>query len=257
MYGIMFNSDLWIEHRKSSSIFLGNFAVDWRYIHGGIWITSLILALLPFSIDPGYSNTGGKCWISHDGAAQVWSWLCFYIWLWLVFIIIAVLYYKIYRRMAMMEEISATNIHNNNNNNNSNESETEATPAAGGSGHGNSNKKNRQRSATMRTANRIRWYPAVLFICFFWATFRRVWNFSGDDSPFWIVCLRVFFAALYGFCNAIVYGWTIYNNLAEIKASKNEFGDSTKTDLDSDKQEMTAHTGSTESDMTDEENQVR
>ena len=211
----MFNSDLWIQNRQSNSIFLGNKRMEWKYIHIGIWLTSLILSLLPFTLKNGYSNTGGKCWISHEGAAQVFSWLCFYIWLWLIFIVIAILYYKIYKQMKSLQV----------NTNNDNYNENQSNKSIGGSNSAN------------RTANRIRWYPAVLFICFFWATLRRVWHFSGSDSPFWMVCLRVFFAALYGFCNAIVYGLTIYNNLNEIKASKTEFGDPNQSN---DKQEMTA-----------------
>jgi len=54
---------------------------------------------------------------------------------------------------------------------------------------------------------RMRWYPLVLIIIYFFATVDRVWQLFG--TPNYELCVfRVFFASLAGFFNAFIYGWT-------------------------------------------------
>lgn len=54
---------------------------------------------------------------------------------------------------------------------------------------------------------RIKYYPLVLFCCYFFATIRRLDElFTGNEAPFALAALQVFFSALLGTCNAMVYG---------------------------------------------------
>eukprot|EP01084_Bolivina_argentea_P139961 246176_1 len=60
------------------------------------------------------------------------------------------------------------------------------------------------------TLQRIKFYPFVLFGCYFFATIRRVAEWADEDhvAPFWIAACQVFTSALLGTCNAILYGFT-------------------------------------------------
>ena len=54
---------------------------------------------------------------------------------------------------------------------------------------------------------RIKYYPVVLFVCYFFATVRRLDELiTGTDAPFGLAAIQVFMSALLGTCNALVYG---------------------------------------------------
>merc|ERR1719334_2759279 len=54
---------------------------------------------------------------------------------------------------------------------------------------------------------RMRWYPLVLVVIYFFATVDRISQLFGPAN--YELCLfRVFFASLAGFFNALIYGWT-------------------------------------------------
>jgi len=55
--------------------------------------------------------------------------------------------------------------------------------------------------------DRIKYYPLVLVICWFWASVNRIEQIFGP-SQFWLFCLHVFFSSLQGAFNAFVYGLT-------------------------------------------------
>jgi len=54
---------------------------------------------------------------------------------------------------------------------------------------------------------RMRWYPMVLIVIYFFATVDRVWQLFAPAN-YELCVFRVFFASLAGFFNAIIYGWT-------------------------------------------------
>jgi len=54
---------------------------------------------------------------------------------------------------------------------------------------------------------RMRWYPMVLIITYFFATVDRVWQLFRDANYELCMC-RVLFVSLAGFFNVLIYGWT-------------------------------------------------
>jgi len=54
---------------------------------------------------------------------------------------------------------------------------------------------------------RMRWYPMVLIITYFFATVDRVWQLFGDAN-YELSVFRVFFVSLAGLFNVLIYGWT-------------------------------------------------
>lgn len=54
---------------------------------------------------------------------------------------------------------------------------------------------------------RMRWYPLVLIVIYFFATIDRVSQLFGPAN-YELSVFRVFFASLAGFFNALIYGWT-------------------------------------------------
>ena len=69
----------------------------------------------------------------------------------------------------------------------------------------------RDTSSKSTTLQRMKYYPMILMICYLPATIRRLSELFTNDtaiSPFWLAGLQVFFSALIGFGNAMVYGWS-------------------------------------------------
>lgn len=60
---------------------------------------------------------------------------------------------------------------------------------------------------TAENFKRMRWYPLVLIVIYFFATLDRVWQLFADAN-YELCVFRVFFASLAGFFNALIYGWT-------------------------------------------------
>ena len=56
-------------------------------------------------------------------------------------------------------------------------------------------KQKTKKAKASTTIRRIRNYPAVLFICYFFAVLRRIWNMSGNDIFF--ILKLYFFDSLY------------------------------------------------------------
>merc|ERR1719245_787839 len=59
------------------------------------------------------------------------------------------------------------------------------------------------------------YYPLIFFFCWFWSLLRRAWNvFSPDgEAPIVIIGFQIFFGNMYGFANAMMYGWIIRHHL--------------------------------------------
>ena len=59
------------------------------------------------------------------------------------------------------------------------------------------------------TLQRMKFYPMVLILCYLFATIRRILDWATEDqTPFYWAMLHTFFAAIPGFLNAVVYGFT-------------------------------------------------
>jgi len=54
---------------------------------------------------------------------------------------------------------------------------------------------------------RMRYYPSVLVVIYFFATIDRIWQLFAPAN-YELCVFRVFFASLAGFFNALIYGWT-------------------------------------------------
>ena len=62
-----------------------------------------------------------------------------------------------------------------------------------------------------------RYYPLVFAIIWLFGVFRRTISAVGISPPLWLISLQIFFTNLYGLCNAIVWGLTIYHHIQTLK----------------------------------------
>jgi hypothetical protein len=59
----------------------------------------------------------------------------------------------------------------------------------------------------MSLIKRLKWYPIILIVCWIFGTIGRIYNFTSPREPaVWLTILAVFFGAINGLLNAIVYG---------------------------------------------------
>ena len=75
--------------------------------------------------------------------------------------------------------------------------------------------------SSIPTVSRLLYYPSIFFFCWFWSLLRRAWNaFSADDeAPLFIIGCQVFFGNIYGFANAVMYGWIVRYHLRSASIS--------------------------------------
>jgi len=66
----------------------------------------------------------------------------------------------------------------------------------------------------------VRYYPLVFFVCWSCGVVRRTLSAVGVPPPFFVVCLQIVGSNLYGLCNAIVWGLTIYNHIRKMKQKR-------------------------------------
>merc|ERR1719273_1447217 len=106
---------------------------------------------------------------------------CYYLWVILVWLIIVILYIRIWRY------VKHSNVDLN----------------------------------SIPTVSRLLYYPSIFFFCWFWSLLRRAWNvFDGDDdAPIFIIGCQIFFGNIYGFCNAVMYGWIVRHHLQSASMS--------------------------------------
>lgn len=163
-------------------------------LHLYAWGLPLICVLLPFTtahLMPdglAYSNTfaewsdksvGAWCWIGQDDGhiGTMWRFVTFYIPLWLC------MFYNIYSYNKVVTMLKTT-LNNQ-----------------GG------NQYNEAYKQKMKIVFRLRWYPAILTICWFFGTINRIQNAVSPRGPiFWLYLLHSIFSSAQGFCNSMVYG---------------------------------------------------
>lgn len=68
--------------------------------------------------------------------------------------------------------------------------------------------------------SQTRYYPLIFFVCWLFAVIRRTINSIGGTSPLWLVSLQIMFTNLYGLCNAVVWGLTIYHHIQTTKQNQ-------------------------------------
>lgn len=208
----------------------------YKRMHIVIFIITIIFALLPLTTS-SYGPSGGWCWISMDNPIDVmWRYLLFYIPLWIAIVYMIVIYCKVYKRLREIpsdndinsgdsydeEETQQMTIHNNNNDDTTNidddddEKEnggsSKSVVSIGGNNGGSSSAEvleSRLKRKQNNTLQRMKFYPMILIICYFFASIRRIIDWATEDQTSYILAvLHTFFAAIPGFLNAIVYGFT-------------------------------------------------
>ena len=136
------------------------------------FIIPLILTPLPL-ITESYGDSNGWCWIIyHKEIDTIWMIIQFYGPLMGLLFINIYFYYKIYQKIWLDSML-------------------------------------REKMKLMKKLlKRLKMYPIVLIICFGPSLVHRIYYLSnGDDNPL-LNLISACFNALYGFCNAIVYGFT-------------------------------------------------
>jgi len=212
----------------------------YRRIHFVIWPISLCLSIVPFFSD-SYGQDNGLCWIRSDldgygiwNWGEFWRWICFYISLWGSIAFTAVAYGKIWGQLNAKEverrnsdvgndkstEITTTNANAGSSSDvyadgttkhPSQESGTlDATNYQASTVSVAASEQNEAPKSGGGTLQRIKYYPFVLFGCYFFANIRRFSEWASPDhiAPFGIAAMQVFTSALLGTCNAILYGFT-------------------------------------------------
>ena len=146
----------------------------------GVNLYCLVMSLLPLSTDSyGHSSTG-FCWVTeHEGnrdTSLAWQMLQFYLPLWLVVIFASYCYYRVYQAMKHLF--------------NSVESIEEA-----------------ERRERMRNISRLRFFPLVIVVAWFFGTINRFYLFSHYDDPnLTLTILHNVLGNLIGLMNSMVYG---------------------------------------------------
>jgi len=202
----------------------------YKRMHIVIFIITIIFALLPLTTS-SYGPSGGWCWISMDNPVDImWRYLLFYVPLWIAIIYMIVIYCKVYKRLR---EIPSDNDMNSGDSYDEEETEkmnqiddddNDTTNMVNENGGGGSSKsvvsiggnessaevmESRLKRKQNNTLQRMKFYPMILIICYFFATVRRVIDWATEDQTSYVLAvLHTFFAAIPGFLNAIVYGFT-------------------------------------------------
>jgi hypothetical protein len=129
----------------------------------------LIVTILPMTTS-SYGDTGGWCWITdNDAISTVWRFLQFYLPLWVAVSYSFFVYTRVRKQFAFLV---ATN-----------------------------------NDAGRLMMNRIRYYPLVLVVCYFFGSINVIFELSGTNY-FWLNLLHAFLAPSQGLVNAFVYGYT-------------------------------------------------
>eukprot|EP01083_Nonionella_stella_P093131 260851_1 len=201
----------------------------YRKVHIVIWTVTLILSILPATTG-NYGNDNGLCWIKHDPHpyGEIWRMLCFYIPLWASILYVAIQYKRIWSQLTAPEiqrkssdpevvaDVPSPDVEEENPDTKKH-AKNPSTSDIEQIGYGASSLDVNGQSTTDinetpksggGTLQRIKYYPFVMFGCYFFATIRRFAELGGDEAPFWIAACQVFTSALLGTCNAILYGFT-------------------------------------------------
>jgi len=138
-----------------------------RLSHMIIWPSALIISVLPF-ITNSYGPAGGWCWVKNDDTYdKVWQIAVFYGELVIVFGYLVHVYFRLY--LFLSSDVRPSN-------------------------------------DTRALLSKVIYFPLVLFVTYFFGVFRRMFEISGGDTPYWLAVVHIGFAALLGFGNALVYG---------------------------------------------------
>lgn len=170
------------------------------YLHLYAWGVPLILVVLPFTTARmmphglAYSNTfegwsdshdGAWCWIADDDSSGIgtsWRLLTFYLPLWSAMAYNLWSYNKVITtlRITLKSQSSETQIQQQDN----------------------------DHQMKLKIVKRLRWYPALLVLCWTFATINRVQNavHSRGRPIFALYILHAMFSSAQGLCNSVVYG---------------------------------------------------
>jgi len=154
-----------------------------RY-HCFSWTIAIIVTILPAFSD-SYGEAGGWCWIQRGGIHTTWRFFCFYLPMWSTIAYHCWVYSRIYKRLKSLEA----------------ESEFD---------------DNRSRMMI-----RIKYYPMILIVCYFFASVNRIAQIFGEPV-FSLAVLQIVGTSVRGFVNSLVYGMNplVRAALADFLASK-------------------------------------
>lgn len=145
----------------------------WTY-NGVCWGFPALMTLLPLSTE-SYGDTGGWCWLVNDDAGITWRFFQFYLPLWAAVGFNAYVYYGVHRKLVLLNE----------------EAIASGNPM----------------TTDTSLIERIKFYPLVLIVCWFFGSINAVWESTGSVNYF-LNCLTIFFSSAMPIGNALVYGFT-------------------------------------------------
>lgn len=139
----------------------------------------LVLTILPGLVG-AYGHAGAWCWITEDFVA--WRFMQFYVPTWAAVGFNAWIYYMVLQQVNRMAR---------------REIRTSAGTQAA-----------KQDSQMLRVIRRLRFYPLILVVVWFWGTVNRLVEAFSGESVFWLFVLQKTFSSMQGMLNALAYGLT-------------------------------------------------
>lgn len=136
----------------------------------------ILMTFLPFSTD-SYGDQYGQCWIDlGDAAGAAWAVVQFYIPLWFTVLFNSYCFYLAYRELKVLIE-------------------------------GVGNMPEEERQLKLNNVKRLKYYPLVLVICWFFASINAIYMLANPRDPsLGLIILDQGMGSLQGFLNAVIYG---------------------------------------------------
>jgi hypothetical protein len=144
----------------------------WRYA-AACWGIPIIFTALP-AMDSAYGPADGWCWIVDDKA--YWWFIQFYAPLWMAAFAITYIYVCIICMLRGIVGRSGT---------------MAVDPAV---------------LRIREMISRLKYYPVILVVVWFWASVNRIYEISSGKHLFWLIILQRTFSNSQGLFNALVYG---------------------------------------------------
>lgn len=183
----------------------------YKRMHIIIFIITIIFALLPLTTS-SYGPSGGWCWITQNEPVDtMWRYLLFYIPLWIAIVYMIIIYCKVYKRLKEIPSQSNDNSGDSfdeeetqkmtqNDNNDTINIDNETQNIAGGSSKsvisvGGNNESSQEvlesklKRKQNNTLQRMKFYPMILIICYFFATIRRILDWATEDQTSYVLAV--------------------------------------------------------------------
>jgi len=161
-----------------------------RWYHGYSWGIPGVLTLIPALTDTYGESGDGWCWLTDTLAGLILRFLTFYVPLWIIVLYVCWVYYRVYQKMKANAQPPPQN----------------QTVAYQNQEPGPEGQQAEEVAVRKGVVRRIKYYPMVLIVCYFWASINRI--FTIFVAPVFVLSiLHLIGIRIRGFVNSMVYGF--------------------------------------------------